>query len=193
MKLLTHTFAFFMFLLTVTSHANRQFDVEVKSNSLLSITINNVYAINQLVLQDEQGNVLFKESALAQPFKKHLSFENLPSGNYTLLLEDDYMLSNKVITKQSNGLQVKNAGVAFKPNFKFLETDSKKVAVSFTNPLKAKTQFKVYDNNGELIINLVTDEVTINKVLNFKDVPSGDYSVAINNSGRNYYRNITVD
>lgn len=181
-----------VFLTSISTYASREFKVEVNQNQVLSIKINNINKADKLVLSDG-SEVLFEDKSLFQPYFKNISLENLPEGYYSLSLEDDYMISTKSISKTKNGISISETSVAFKPHFKQIDADARKLRVGFTNPTMQPTQFKVYDKNGNLIITLKNNDAVFNKTLDFSEVPSGDYTVAINNNGRNYYRNITIE
>lgn len=193
MRQFTYTLAIFLvFLTSFSTLASSNFEVEIKSDHILSVKINNLLSADKLILKDSNDETLFTEKSLSQPYLKHISFENLPYGTYMLYLDDAYKVSSKTIIKTTSGIIVSDAGVAFKPNFKHMDADAKKVIVAFSNPLMELTHFKVYDPKGNLIIQLENSDVAFNRILNFSDVPSGEYSVAFQTKERSFFRSITI-
>lgn len=193
MKLFTNTLAIaLVFLTSLSAYASREFTVEVKNDQVLNIKISNISEVDELIMIDNEGEILYKEKFLAQPFEKSISLKNLPNGVYSVSLDDKDMISTKTITKTDEEIKVSKTAVAFKPHFKKLDTDAKKLRVAFTNPTFDITHLKVFDNYGELIIDVSNKEAVFNKVLDFSEVPTGEYSIAINNSGKSYYQNFTI-
>lgn len=181
-----------VFLTSLSTFASRQFDVQVKSNQILNININNIGDADQLMLKDSNNEVLFSDKSLAQPYIKNISLKTLPEGTYFLSLEDNNMISTKTVFKNASGIEISNSAVAFKPNFKEVEQNSRKLKVAFTNPTMEMMKFKIYDENGNLVIDLKNKDAVFNKTIDFSDAPSGEYSIAVNNNGRSYYRSITI-
>lgn len=175
-----------------TSLASRNFEVQIRSNQILNIQVSNIPLADQLILKDNDGQILFNDKNLSQPYLKNISFENLPAGVYFLSLEDANLISTKTIIKAKSGIEISNSGVAFKPQFEQKRMDDKKVKVAFSNPTKELIFFKVYDNYGNLITEFSNDDDAFSKTLDFSEVPSGKYSIAINNKERSFYKSITI-
>lgn len=182
----------FIFLTSFTTMASKNFEVHVESGQILNIKISNIQIASQLTFKDGRGEVLFKDKSLSQSYVRYLSLENLPLGEYSISLEDSNMISSKAIIKSKNGISVSDSGVIFKPHFKQLETDAHKIKVAFTNPSQNPTEFKVFDDYGNLVISLKSDDAVFSKTLDFSKVPSGEYSIAVNTKERSYYKNINI-
>lgn len=180
-----------VFLTSFSTLASRQFEVEVNSNQVLNIKISNIDGADQLILRDRNNEILFKDQSLFQPYMKNISLQNLPNGSYSLSLEDDEMIATKIISKSKNGVSISDSSVAFKPDFK-QEDNNKKVKVAFSNPTMQMTSFKVFDERGNLIVKIKNNDPVFSKTLDFSEVPSGIYSIAINNKGKSYIENITI-
>lgn len=181
-----------VFLTSFATLATENFEVEVKSDQILNIKISNLQPSDQLIFKDSNGEVLFKEQSLSQPYTRHISLEDLPNGTYSLSLEDTYMTSTKTIFKTKSGIRVSNSEVAFKPHFQLMEPNSKKVKVAFVNSTMQPAQFKVLNKKGQVIFNLENSDTVFSKTLDFSEVPSGNYSIAVNTKGRSYYKDITI-
>lgn len=180
-----------VFLTSFSTLASRQFEVEVNSNQVLNIKISNIDGADQLILRDRNNEILFKDQSLFQPYMKNISLQNLPNGSYSLSLEDNEMISTKIISKSKNGVSISDSSVAFKPDFK-QEDNNKKVKVAFSNPTMQMTSFKVFDESGNLIVKIKNKDAVFSKTLDFSEVPSGIYSIAINNKGKSYIENFTI-
>lgn len=181
-----------VFLTSISALASsRQFEVEVNKSQVLNIKISNIDGADQLILKDENDEILFQDKSLFQPYIKNISLQNLPNGSYLLSLEDNDMISTKIISKSKTGVSISDTAVAFKPDFKQEEND-RKVKVAFSNPTMQPTLFKVFDENGNLIAKFKNRDAILKKTVDFSKVPSGVYSIAISNKGRNYYQNVTI-
>lgn len=192
MRLFINTLAItLIFLSSFSTLASRQFEVEVNSDQVLNVKISNIDGANHLILRDVNEKILYKDQSLFQPYMKNISLKNLPNGTYSLSLEDNDMISTKLISKSKTGVSISETSVAFKPDFK-QEENNKKVKVAFSNPTMQITSFKVFDETGNLIVKLKNKDAVFSKTIDFSEVPSGTYSIAINNKGRSYIENITI-
>lgn len=181
-----------LLIVSFSANASRYFDVEVNSDGVLEIQIQGKETNDKLTFVDAKGEILFVDTNIAQPYLKKVSLINLPKGNYTLSLENSNLISYKSIHKTNTGIKIEDAGVVFKPKFKVVNSNSRKVKVSFTNPTMEFTQMKIYDAEGNLMMDMKEKDLVFEKTLDFTKVPSGEYSIAINNRGRSYYENLNI-
>lgn len=172
--------------------AYTEFKVEAVADQMIKVNIDRAGETSQLVLRDQNNKVLFKKQGLTDNYNQMISLTNLPQGLYTIALDSDDLISTKTIIKTDSQIQVSETEVAFKPHFKTLKSSPRKLMVMFTNPTFDVTHLKVYDPKGELITDVEAKEAVLNRVLDFSDVPSGKYSIAINNKGRNFYQNFLI-
>lgn len=179
-------------LTSYTGLASNNFEVQVKSGQVLNIKISNTQEASQLIFKDDKGEILFNETSLTSNYVRYISLENLPLGAYFISLENSSLTSTKTVTKTKSGIEVSTSEVAFKPHFKQMESDAKKIKVAFVNTTKSPAEFKVFDKDGYLVITLNSSDAIFNKTLDFSEVPSGEYSIAVNTKERSYYKNISI-
>lgn len=194
MKNLIKTTVFALLLtLSFNAQAAKDFEVEISQNQVLKIDIENLYAKHTLRLLDAKGGILFEAMNLTSAYHKQLSLKNLPTGTYYLSLENDNIIMSKKISKNSRIVAVVDSNVMFKPDFKQLDSNKRRVKVAYTNITHSKTNLKVYDKDWNLIMTLANNDQFFNKTLDFSEVPSGKYSVAISNNGKSYQKNIIIE
>lgn len=181
-----------LLIASFSADASRYFDVRVNSDDVIEIQIQGKENDGKLTFIDAKGEILFVDTNIAQPYLKKVSLRNLPKGNYTLSLENSSLVSYKSIHKTSTGIEIEDAAVVFKPKFKVVNSNSRQVKVYFTNPTMEFTQMKVYDPEGNLMMDMKENDIVFKKTLDFTEVPSGEYSIAINSKGKSYYENLNI-
>mgnify|MGYP003681884971 CR=1 FL=1 len=170
--------------------AAKNFDVAVADNQILMVELEDAQEGDLLTLLDVEGKVLFKDAHLNNKFQKSLSLELVPDGTYFLHLEDENSIYAKEIEKKNNTITVKrDSQIFFKPNFKQID---KQVKVSFTNPDQKNIQVYVFDANGEVVTNIVNNDLVLKKTFDFSAVPAGDYMLAVFSGDRSYYRTVST-
>ena len=116
-----------LLFMSFNAKASKEFNVKVNSNEVLEIQINGKETDDKLSFIDAKGEILFVDTNLAQPYLKKVSLKNLPNGMYTLSLENSNLISYKSVEKSNTGLKVEDNGVVFKPQFKVVNTNNRKV------------------------------------------------------------------
>ncbi|MFI8380488.1 hypothetical protein [Leeuwenhoekiella sp. NPDC079379] len=167
--------------------------VTVNENFMVKVEYTNAMEGAQIYLEDAKGEKLYSEFAgsLANDFKT-LSLENLPSGKYYLIYEDDYAKSYTTIDKKVNGLDIVSdeSKTIFKPNYKIQDGI---VLISFTNPKEVKTTTRVYDENGEIIESISDKSLVVKQALNLSELRKGAYRIGIS-IGKDYFsKEVMID
>ncbi|MGO4911454.1 T9SS type A sorting domain-containing protein [Leeuwenhoekiella sp. MAR_2009_132] len=167
--------------------------VTVNENFMVKVEYTNAMEGAQIYLEDAKGEKLYREYAgsLANDFKT-LSLENLPSGKYYLIYEDDYAKSYTTIDKKVNGLDIVSdeSKTIFKPNYKIQDGI---VLISFTNPKEVKTTTRVYDENGEIIESISDKSLVVKQALNLSELRKGAYRIGIT-IGKDYFsKEVMID
>lgn len=182
-----------VFLLTgVNVKASESFGVRVMDKQNLLVELERVEEGTVLLLQDKNGEILFRDSIMSkESYKKILNLEVIPSGTYFLSLEKENRILSTVLVKNSAGVEIKEevSGIIFKPAYK---VEDGKVRFFLSNPEKNNIQVTVYDENGVEIGSSSSSKAVIRKTFDFSNVPAGNYIMQVKTKDRNFSRKLTV-
>lgn len=193
MKYLTKKTALLVLLISsLFSYAQADVHVEITNENLLQIQVQDARPHAQIYLTDKLGEVLYQSNITETHFKQFFNLVELPYGKYTLTFEDDKNYQSKVIVNQPKKLRIEKSQQFYKPNFRAVENTGDLIRVSFTNPSLKTTKLKVYDSRGNLVKTITDSAAYFNKVLDFSEVPDGEYSIAINTMGKAYYKTVNI-
>lgn len=173
---------------SINAKASDGWEVTVDSSQTLVVEINKNLQKASLTIQDEQGNIFFKDGLMdTMSYRKSLNLKELPEGTYYVKFENGYNIFTEVVVKSQEGLQLKEGTrkVLFKPSFRL---DEKKLRVLFTNPEEKFTRLEICDASGEIVGLVKSSSATIQKTLDFSQVPAGNYFVRIK-SGDETFKN----
>lgn len=143
-------------------------------------------------LIDENQMELYAEKLYASDFRRTLDLSNLPSGVYHVEIDGKQRVLSQELIKSKQGLVLDNKAVVFKPKVIAFEENDKKVRLTFNNPTNIRSSVKVYDSKGNLITRMKNDENYFNKVLDFSQLPQGEYSIAVQKAGRDYLEKVYI-
>ncbi len=165
--------------------------IKVLDSQNLMVEINSGSMGNVLLLKDEFGKVLFKDSITTNStYQKTFNLELVPNGIYYLNLDNESRIQTTAIAKTNSGLEIeKESDFVFKPLYKI---EDKLVRILFANFEQNKTFLKVYDSSGILIGNLNSKEVVLKKTLDFSNVPSGKYRIEIGINEQNFTKEVNL-
>lgn len=174
-----------------TMEAAEGLDIKVLDGQNIIVELNGGSKGNILLLKDEFGMVLFKDSITTNSsYRKAFNLELVPNGIYYLNLDNRSGIQTSVISKTNYGLEIeKEFGLVFKPFFKII---NKQVRVLLTNPEESETFLNVYDSSGILVGNIKSKEMMIKKTLDFSNVPSGKYRIEIEINGQKFTEEVNL-
>lgn len=181
-------------LLFVAANVNAAdgLDLKINDQQNLVVELQGVESRAVLSLRDEYGTVIFKDQFLNQNnYSKTLSFEDLPNGSYSLILDKEFTVSTSTIHKSGKNLIVDSEKYefVFKPMFK---TYGKKVLVYMANPTESNTEIEIYDLSGEQVGNLKTKDIVLKKTFDFTEVPSGEYTLKVKSGDHVFYKTLQI-
>lgn len=172
--------------------ASGNLDVRVTDNQNLLVELGKVEEGTVLLLQDKNGEILFKDSILAKnSYRKILNLEVIPMGTYFFSLEKENRIQFTVLVKDSAGLKIKEdvSGVVFKPCYK-MENDM--VNFFLTNPKGERIEITVYDETGIEVGSTTSSNTVVEKTFDFSKVPAGNYMLQVNTKDRNFSKRLAV-
>lgn len=188
------TIAIALFLVTSNNLvAQTKSLVQVKKEGVLEVTVPKEEKAFLVKLLDANQVELFSERLTDNNYHRQLSLEELPVGTYNLQIEGERKLVNQYVSKTSSEVGLSKAETVFKPTLKPLSYNEQLIRLTFKNPYPKRSTISVYDKFGELVIKLTNEEAFFNKVLDFSEVPNGEYSIAISTPGRNYIEKISIN
>lgn len=170
------------------AYAAGELDLMIKENKTLVVNLDDVERGDLLFLTNKAGEILFKDSILLdEPYSKSLNMEIVPRGTYYLNLEKEDHIQTSVIEKTEQGIVIRDdfRRTFFKPCFK---EEGRQVIVFLTNPGESLTRLEVKDAQGTLVANERDSKYNFIRVLDFSEVPSGDYTISIHNGDKLYER-----
>lgn len=154
--------------------------VRVSKNEKTFSVHHNAPGIMKLKIKDATGNVIYtvsakKEKAFAQSF----DLNRVPTGNYTLVVEDTQKFSSYKIDlfKDSLMFDKANAGVIFKPS---VILDERLLDISMLNLNEGKTAISIYNDKDEMVHTNSSKDKQINKRFDLSQLERGQYTVLFN-------------
>jgi len=165
--------------------------IKVLDSQNLMVELNSGSMGNVLLLKDEFGKVLFKDSITTNStYQKTFNLELVPNGIYYMNLDNESRIQTTVIVKTNSGLDIeKESSFVSKPSFKITD---KQIRVLWTNSLQKKTVLNIYDSSGILVGNLNSKELVLTKILDFSNVPSGKYRIDIEVDEQNFTKEVNL-
>lgn len=182
-----------LLLLSFLGHAQADLNLEVTHENLLKIQVQGAGENAKIHLKDKRGEILYQTNITEKDFKQFFNLVELPYGKYFLSFEDDKNYQDMVILNLSKKISIEKTHQSYKPNFRPVDNTEDLIRVSFTNPSLNKAKLKVYDSEGTLVKTITDSAAYFNKVLDFSEVPDGEYSIAINAMGKEYYKTININ
>jgi len=157
------------------------------------ITVTAVKKGHQILVKDQSGDVLHKETVTTDnSFTSVFDFEKLNDGLYTLEVAKDFEINTKkfVVADHKVTFLENSEEKSFKPVFR---QDGKRVFITqlTLNPEK-ELDIKIYFED-ELISNeTVSGDAILNRVYHLKEDVSGKYTVVMRNNNRTYKESFKI-
>ncbi|HEA29029.1 MAG TPA: hypothetical protein ENH91_03385 [Leeuwenhoekiella sp.] len=166
------------------------FNVAVKEGYTLTVSLEQVEASSNILLQDDQGVLLYSRELNNKV--ETLNLKNLPNGVYTLFMENDMIFEKTMIIKGDEGLSIFGdaEGTIFKPSFKKVDS---MLRMSLTNPSNQKVLFTVYDEDGLQVASTEGEGYVIKKSFDFNKSKSGAYVVKTTIGDHSFSKRISMN
>lgn len=174
------------------AEASEGFGVRMTEEQVLLVELAETKQGAVLILEDKNGNILFRDSITSQgSYKKRLHLELIPKGIYYLNLEKENRILSTILLKNNTGvaIQENSSGIIFKPCYKI---EKGKVKFFLTNPGEKNVRIIVYDLKGELIGSTSGSGAVIRKTFDFSGVPGGKYILHVKTENRSFLKKLTV-
>jgi hypothetical protein len=139
---------------------------------------------------DRAGNTIYKEIVNAKKQKTvRYDFSKLPSGEYTLIV-DDIMSVEKVdfkITSQHLLLSTEKSELIYKPTIQV--KDSKMIYFNLMS-LGKDVKISILKDDRMVYSEIINGQSTISKKLNFLNSPSGEYLIRVDVDKEVFYNTV---
>ena len=173
-------------------NATDRIDVKIQENHTLLVEVGKTEQEAFLVLEDENGEILFKDRFINHEYyKMKVNLSIMPMGIYYLRLDKEYAILTSTIVKTEEGLHIKGgtSEIAFKPRYK---VEDHRVLVQLTNPSETRTKLRVYPAGGEMIGECEGGKSLFKKTLDFSHMPAGEYVIRIVSGDKNYTKKVQI-
>lgn len=158
---------------SISTDGSKAFIVDTKlwNSEYISVTIKN-----------EEGILIWEDKYSTQNDKK-FNFENLPSGLYTITLDNELKTSIQEfrITEEKIILDA-NAITVFKP---WVKVSDQHIDLNFLSNNK-KTKVTIYDNNDNIFDVVLTGQNAIHKRFDISELAAGEYTFNVSSNGNTY-------
>jgi outer membrane lipoprotein-sorting protein len=132
--------------------------------------------------RNDERVVIFEEKYSTQKGKK-FSFENLPNGQYSIVLSNDYKSTEQFFTLNSNRVVVQpNTVTVFKP---IVNVNEDFIDLNYLAPGK-NTSVSISDDNNTFFDFEFKNEKNINKRFDTSTLPSGTYTIHVYSKNSSY-------
>ncbi|MFD2835184.1 T9SS type A sorting domain-containing protein [Gramella sp. AN32] len=179
-------------LFAMSATASDDLDLKVNNRQNLVVNVQQIEKGAVLILKDEKGLILFKDKFFEEhTYSKTLDFNDLPNGEYVLSLDKKFSVLSTTITKRGEEITVETPemNILFKPSFKKV---GKKIYFFLANPDSKNAVLEIYDNSGQLVGTAKSDNVVIKKMLDFSQMPKGDYSATVKLDNKVFTEKISI-
>jgi hypothetical protein len=193
--LLKRGLAVLSMLITLTlSASNLDPVIEVLKEHEMSIkfTLDGLKENSEVLVKDQYGVILYRESVGKRNYSKKFNFEELNSGNYTMEIHDQASIEkfpfivnyNKVIFSQGKEVKV------FKP---IVSMRGSIVTISKLALNKEILSIVLLDDNSNVLYKgLLTGNRSLIRRLDISSFPKGEYRVAMKSGGSEFIESISL-
>ena len=157
------------------------------------LTFTSVKKGHQLIIKDQSGDVLHKETITSDnALKSDFDFTRLSDGLYTLEIARDFEISTKkfVVTNHEVTFLKNSEEKSFKPVFRL---DGKRIFISqlALHP-KKELDIEIYFENELIRAETVSGNKILNRVYHLKEDVFGSYTVIMRNNNRVYKESFRI-
>ncbi len=180
-----------MVLATLSYGSNEPyFKVQVTGARTFSLEVKNLAGTARIILQDTNGEVVFKEQIGAvNTYTKRFDVTSLPKGTYTLSVADDFKFQSAKINVAED-LVAEFEELYF---FPIVVQGNKYVTVSKIASADERLSVAVYDAQDRLIFSdVLKGEDYIGKRFDFSKAPKGTYNIFLASNGHTLNRRVVI-
>jgi cell division protein YceG involved in septum cleavage len=164
--------------------------IEVIGEREFRIQVQNIAGEASIVLQEENGEVLYRETVTSASYEKRFDLTLLKKGNYVLRVEDNFKI-------QSTRISLSDAVLAEFEELYFLPVITQKESLISISKIAIKNEklvVRIYDQEGVLLYNdtLHGKEFRMGRGYDFSKVPKGVYNIFLASNGHSINRRIDL-
>lgn len=174
---LSLTVAAFTLLAALANAANNSGNINVVSNGVVKVMINDAPNSHDIAISDANGNNLYELTGLKAGSFKNIDFSMVPDGTYYIKLENKRSIETTQIVKFDGAVSIAEESDLFvKPLFR---RNGNIINVFFTNLAKKEVNIDVYNQNGVLVNSVKSDAGSVAKAFDFSKSLHGNYRVVL--------------
>ncbi|MCC8360349.1 T9SS type A sorting domain-containing protein [Salinimicrobium sediminilitoris] len=184
-----------LFLFTFSFAGAKEKDgegVSLNGEQTVLVDLSNVNRGTRILFEDKFGVTLFKDDLLKDgQYNKSLHLEMIPHGIYFLKVDKRFATRVWKIKKSSKGVEIvgKSATIS-KPHFR---VQQERVGVFMTNTQEGRVDLSVEDKHGEVLAQIRESGKLFQKILDFSNVPSGEYLIKVNKGQEKFEEKIVIN
>lgn len=157
--------------------ANDYGNINVISNGIVKVEVSESAKLHNISISDVNGVQLYAFQDMEAGSYKNLDFTAVPDGRYFIKVENNRTIQTTQVDKTAGVLTVSQTpSLLVKPVFKRV---GDKLNVLFMNPTESNVQVDVYDEYNVLINSIQTNDLVIEKALDFSKSLRGNYKVVL--------------
>ena len=152
-------------------------NINVLSNGIVKVEINDAPTAHNISVLDETGNNLYELSDMKAGSFKNIDFSNVPDGTYYIKVENSRSIETTQVQKVDGQVTVASQASLFvKPIFR---REGNVLNVFFNNPDKKDVEINVYNQSGTVVNTVKTSENEVSKGFDFSKSLHGNYKVVL--------------
>ena len=162
------------------------------NSKMVQFSLNNYDGDIEIQVKDMQNIILHSENFQGTYYSKKFDLTTLPSGSYVFEVTGKTKVKNMTFKVTEDNVEFKDETltVIFKPviTLKDKSVRISKLALNL-EPLK----IEVYDDTHDLLYSeILKGEMDLKRMLNFEEVPSGNYKISLTSNGKTFIENIKI-
>lgn len=163
--------------------------VEIIGEREVRVQVQNIAGTASVILQDEEGEILFKEMISTSTYEKRFDLTFLKRGSYILKIADDFKIQTTRINL-ADVLLTEFQELYFQP---VVTQKDGVITVSKLATENEKLTVRIYDVEGVLLYNdTLQGKDFIGRGYDFSRVPKGTYSIFLASNGHSVNRRIDI-
>lgn len=167
--------------------------IHVVDDNTFVLSINKVTSDLKITFKDKYGYKFYKQNVKAneEKFMKKFSVESLPTGTYTLEIEDPMQVINLSVKIEDNKI-VRNEITNEKTFKPVVYKKGENVYISKFSPDKQPLQVTIYNSDYEVVYEeKLADKIDLGRVYTFPN--SGNYTIALTSNDRTYKHTVSIN
>lgn len=163
--------------------------IEIVGDREVHVQVQNISGNASVILQDADGEILYKEVVFTSTYEKRFDMTLLKRGDYVLKIEDNFKI-------QTTRLNVADVLLAEFQELYFLPVVTQKegmITVSKLASANEKLTVRIYDGQGVLLYSdTLQGKDFVGRGYDFSRVPQGTYNIFLASNGHSINRRIDI-